>query len=127
MTMFRRLMEAHKIELVKWPVAHPQLTGKVQQAYATLSSEDSKNFTKVKEAILKHYNINEETCHLRFWSAKAKERESLTEMAPCLMDVTVKWLKEHDTREKVIDIIVMEHFITMLPEEIRVWVKEHKP
>ena len=41
--------------------------------------------------------------------------------------MAVKWLKEHDTREKVIDMIVIEQFITMLPEEIRVWVKEHKP
>ena len=41
--------------------------------------------------------------------------------------MAVKWLKEHDTQEKVIDMIVMEQFITMLLEEIRVWVKEHKP
>ena len=27
-----------------------------------------------------------------------------------------KWLKEHDIREKVIDMIVMEQFITMLPK-----------
>ena len=27
----------------------------------------------------------------------------------------------------MIDMIVMKQFITMLPEEIRVWVKEHKP
>ena len=40
------------------------------------------------------------------------------------MDVAAK---EHDTRTKVIDMVVMEQFITMLPEEIRVWVKEHRP
>ena len=37
-----------------------------------------------------------------------------------LTDMAVKWLKEHDTREKVIEMIVMKQFITMLPE-IRVW------
>ena len=37
------------------------------------------------------------------------------------------WLKEWETRAKVICMIVMEQFITMLPEEVRVWVKEHKP
>ena len=41
--------------------------------------------------------------------------------------MAAKSLKEHDTRLKVIDMIVMEQFITMLLEEIRVWVKEHKP
>ena len=128
MTIFERSVEAHKIEHVKWPVLlAPQLTGKAQQAYAALSSEDSKTFTKVKEAIFKHYDINKETYRQRFRSTKAKEGESPTEMIIRLTDMAVKWLKEHDTREKVTDIIVMEQFITMLPEEIRVWVKEYKP
>ena len=41
--------------------------------------------------------------------------------------MAAKWLKEHDTREKVIDTIVMEQSITMLSEVIRARVKEHKP
>ena len=56
MMTFERSMEAHEIERGKWPVLlGPQLTGKAQQAYAALSSEDSKDFTKVKEAIFKRY------------------------------------------------------------------------
>ena len=38
-----------------------------------------------------------------------------------------KCLKECETRAKVIDMVVIEQFITMLPEKIRVWAKEHKP
>ena len=61
MMTFERSMEAHEIECVKWLVLlTPQLTGKVQQAYAALSSKNSKIFTKVKEAIFKHYDINEQ-------------------------------------------------------------------
>ena len=60
MMTFERSMEAHEIERIKWPVLlAPQLTGKAQQTYAALSSEDFKNFTKVKEAIFKRYDINE--------------------------------------------------------------------
>ena len=44
-----------------------------------------------------------------------------------LKDMAEKWFKEHDTRAKVINMIVMEQFITVFLEEIRVWVKEHKP
>ena len=128
MMTFERSMEAHEIERVKWLVLlAPQLTGKAQQAYAALSSEDSKNFTKVKEAIFKYYDINEETYRQRFRSSKVKEGESPTEIVTRLTDMAVRWLKEHDTRAKVIDMVVMEQFITMLLEEIRVWVKEHKP
>ena len=105
----------------------PQLTGKAQQAYAALSSEVSKDFTKVKEAIFKWYDINDETYRQRFRAAKEKEGESPTEIVTRLTDMAAKWLKKCKTRAKVIDMIVMEQFITMLPKEIRVWVKEHKP
>ena len=45
MIMFERSMEAHKIERVKWLVLlASKLTGEGQQAYAALSSKDSKNF-----------------------------------------------------------------------------------
>ena len=125
-TMFKRLMEAHEIEQTKWlMLLVQQLTGKVHQAYAALS-KDSKNFAKVKEAIFKRYDINEETYHQRFWTAKAKEGESSSEAVAHLSDMATKWLKEHDTRltiERVIDMIVREQFLTMLPEDIRVWVK----
>ena len=65
--------------------------------------------------------------HQIFWSAMAKEGESPTEKVTHLKDMAAKWLKEHDSRAKVNDIIVMKQFITMLPEEMRVWVKEHNP
>ena len=44
-----------------------------------------------------------------------------------LTDLAGKWLKVKDTREKVIDSVVQEQFIDVLPEEARVWVKERKP
>ena len=53
MMTFERSMDAQEVEHIKWLVLlTPQSTGKAQQAYATLSSKDSKNFTKVKEAVL---------------------------------------------------------------------------
>ena len=39
--------------------------------------------------------------------------------------MAAKWLKEHDTKERGIDMIVREQFLTMLPEDIQV--SEHKP
>ena len=95
MTTFERSMEAHEIEHGKWPVLlGPQLTGKAQQAYAALSSKDSKFFTKVKEVTFKQYDINQETYHQRFRAVKPKEGESPTEIVTRLTDMAPKWLKE---------------------------------
>ena len=95
MTTFERSMEAHEIERAKWPVLlTSQLIGKAQQAYAALSSGDFKNFAKVKEAIFKRYDINnEEKYRQRFRSAKAKERESPTEIVTRLTDMAASGLK----------------------------------
>ena len=49
--------------------------------------------TKAKKAIFKHYNINEETYRHKFWSAKAKERESPTEIVTHLTDMAASGLK----------------------------------
>ena len=38
-----------------------------------------------------------------------------------------KWLKDCGNRAAVVDVIVKEQFIEVLPEEVRVWVKERKP
>ena len=91
-----------------------------------LAAKTPRTFTKTKEAIFKHYNINEETYCQRFWLAKVKERELPTKIVTRIIVMAAKWL-EHDTRAKMIDVVVMEQFITMLPEKIRVWVKERKP
>jgi len=39
----------------------PQLTGRAQQAYAALNADDAAKYEKVKAAILRRYDISEET------------------------------------------------------------------
>ena len=41
----------------------PYLTGKAQQAYAALSSEEAADYTNLKEEILHKYNINIDSFH----------------------------------------------------------------
>ena len=101
----------------------PQLTGKALQAYAALSNDDSKVYEKVKEAIFRRYDINEETYRQRFRAVKWKMNETPTR----IKDLAEKWLKTTTTKEEVIDAVVKEQFIEVLPEEAKVWVKEHKP
>ena len=66
-------------------------------------------------------------CTASDFEQRRQRRESHLLRVTRLTDMATKWLKECETRAKVIDMIVMEQFITMLPEEISVWVKEHKP
>ena len=125
LTTFERVVEAHNVEPAKWaPILAPQLTGKGQEACGAM---DAKDYQKVKQAILQHYNINEETYQQRFHSAKPEEEETPVELVMRIRGLAEKWLKKCETREQVIDTIVKEHFMLALPEDVRVWVTERRP
>ena len=76
----------------KWPkeVWATQVAGilssKVMAAYAALTPEDAIQYEKVKEAILRRYEINEETYQQRFRQDRKKCEESYREYADQLGD-----------------------------------------
>ena len=104
----------------------PQLTGRAQQAYATLDPSDAQSYNGVKAAILRRY-INEETYKKRFRALKFKHGQSPTELVTRLSDIAGKWLKACKTIEDVQDAVVKEQLLSALPDDVRVWVSERKP
>ena len=44
-----------------------------------------------------------------------------------LMDLQVKWLKDHKTVEAVREVIGLEQFLSTLPTSVKLWVAERKP
>ena len=67
LTTFERMMEVYAVEKARWAfLLAPQLTGKAQQAYAAMAGDVANNYDQVKEAILKRYNISEESYRMRF-------------------------------------------------------------
>ena len=50
---FERIMEAYNVPKEQWTYClAPQLTGRVQQAFAALPQDESKGYNEVKAAIL---------------------------------------------------------------------------
>ena len=119
---FERAVQAHEVEAA--PILAPQLTGRAQEAYAAMGDEDAKDYTKVIQAILQWYNINEETYRQRL---KPKEHETPVELVTRTRILAEKWLKKYKTKEEVVDVIIKEQFAEALPEEVKVWVKERRP
>ena len=77
LTTFERVMEAYEVNRARWSFKlAPQLTGKAQQAYAALPPDDAKDYSTVKAAILRRYNINEETYWQRFRTLKLRGRDA---------------------------------------------------
>lgn len=111
LTTFERIMAANEVARERWYFQlAPHLTGKAQQAYAALSLDDAKTYDTVKEVILRRYDINEETYRQRFRKLQPKEAES-----PQDSPKATRWVRESKTREDLLDLIVREQFLAILP------------
>ena len=122
---FERIMAANKVGRERWSFQlAPYLTGK---AYAALPPDDAKMYDTVKEAILRRYDINEETYRQRFRKLRPKEGEYPQELITRLRDLATRWARESKTRDELLDLVVREQFLAILPEDIRVAVIERQP
>jgi len=125
---FERLMQAYEIKPERWAFKlAPQLVGKAQQAYAALTPEAAADYEQLKKAILRRYDVNEETYRQCFRVATWKSSETARELVVRLEDLATKWTKDCKIVEELRDAVVMEQLLNMLPKEIRVWVKERRP
>ena len=103
LSMFERLMSAYNVSKQRWVYKlAPQLSGKAQQAYTMLSSDEAKEYDQVNDVILRRYDISEETYKQQFRTAMKSTDESNRELAVRVKDLAVKWLKQHTTVDDII-------------------------
>ena len=125
---FERSMEAYEIDTKCWSfLLAPHLTGKVQQAYAAMTANSARDYEQLKVAILQHYNINEETYRQRFRACTLRNGEPPQEFITRLHDLASQWTRDCKTAAEVVDLIVRQQFLSGLPEEMRICVKERSP
>ena len=101
------------------------LTGKAMAAYAALSTEDAGSYERAKAAVLRRYEINEETHRIRFRQDRKKTGESHREWMDRLKDHFSRWTKEQTM--PVTEVVILEQFLQCVPEDLRVWLRERKP
>eukprot|EP00731_Ephydatia_muelleri_P034136 Em0048g12a len=120
LTTFERIMRAYEVKDERWAVKiAPQLTGKAQQAYAAMKAEDAGNYQLVKEAILRRYDISEQTYRQRFRDAVMKKDETVGELNVRLTDLFLKWTKGCKTVEQLRDLMILEQLVNTLQTEER--------
>ena len=81
----------------------------------------------MKAAILRRYDINEEMYRQRFRSGTKKAGESYQELATRLCDLATKWTRGCGSQEELLQVVVTEQVLSVLPKDIQVWVRERKP
>ena len=125
LTTFERVMTAYEVPKARWSFKlASQLVGKAQQAYAALGVDEASDYEQLKQAVLRRYDINEESHRRRFRTASKKDGETNRELVTRLDDFATKWLQGCCTIQ---DRVVLEQLLNLLPENVRIWVMEQKP
>ena len=129
LTGFERIATAYKWPKGTWTLRlTPMLTGKAMAAYANMDHAQAGDYDQVKAAILRRYDINEETYRQRFRTTRKEREESYGELAIRLRDLFCKWAQPNkSTVEEVTELMVMEQLVANMPLELQVWVRERKP
>uniref|UniRef100_K7EXH9 Gypsy retrotransposon integrase-like protein 1 n=1 Tax=Pelodiscus sinensis TaxID=13735 RepID=K7EXH9_PELSI len=118
----------------RWPEENwatllaPYLTGAAQGAYRGLAARDALHYHKVKEAILDQAGITPETHRQRFRTEKYRPGERPRAVVQRLKEAAMRWLEpERKSSMQVVEMVVLDQFLQILPPDSRLWVRRHQP
>ena len=66
-----------------------------------MQSEEAGDYEELKSAVLRRYNINEETYRQRFRASKRQEGEFFCDLAIRLINLSKKWMRDCNTVEDI--------------------------
>ncbi|XP_044303747.1 zinc finger protein 24-like [Varanus komodoensis] len=127
---FERMADASQWPREEW-VARlvPILSGQAQQAYFSLDPKDKGDYGKVKVAILRLDDYITAEAHrqgFRHFCYQAAEGPRGT--CRRLQELCHRWLKpESQTKEQIVDLLILEQFLVILPQDMQDWIRERGP
>ncbi|XP_048345114.1 zinc finger and SCAN domain-containing protein 22-like [Sphaerodactylus townsendi] len=121
-------------EACQWPkeewVARllPALSGEAKQAYSRLDLRDREDYGKLKAAILRGDAVSREKKRQHFRHFCYLEAEGPRGTYSRLQELCRRWLKvERHSKEQILEFLILEQFLTILPPEVQNWVREREP
>ncbi|XP_053147478.1 zinc finger protein 397-like isoform X2 [Hemicordylus capensis] len=106
----------------------PALSGEAKQAFSSLSARDRGDFGKVKAAILQGEALMRERQRQHFRQFCYQEVEGPRAVYGRLRELCCQWLKaERHTKDEILELLILEQFLTVLPQEMQSWVRNGGP
>lgn len=106
----------------------PALDEEAEKAFRSLDDKDQGDFWKVKTAILQREAMNQERKRQQFRRFCYQEAKGPREVFLQLQHLCHQWLKaERQTKEQILEQLILEQFLSILPKEMQSWVREQGP
>ncbi|XP_048373578.1 zinc finger protein 24-like isoform X2 [Sphaerodactylus townsendi] len=106
----------------------PALNGDAREAYLSLGTNDRQDYGKVRAAILKREPFAMEKRRQHFRQFRYQEAKGPRDAYRRLRELCHHWLNpESWTKEQILELLILEQFLTILPQEIQNQVWERIP
>ena len=106
------------------------LKGKALEVYSRLSSAEANEYGKVKQALLKRFELTQEGFRQKFRSCQPEKGESAPQFAYRLENYLIRWIELSGTDKSfngLKDLLLREQFINASQRNLALFLKERKP
>ncbi|XP_054832537.1 zinc finger protein 397-like [Eublepharis macularius] len=126
---FEQVAEACQWRKEEWVTRlRPALSGEAQEAFNSLLLRDREDYGKVKAAILQVDAMSQEKQRQQFRHYCYQEAEGPQGAYSHLREMCRGWLRvENHSKEQILELLILEQLLTILPPEIQSWVRENGP
>ncbi|KAM4622286.1 uncharacterized protein O3C94_020107 [Discoglossus pictus] len=127
---FERLCQLHEINAAdQVTLLVSKLAGRAAEAYRTMPDEDSRDYQKVKQAILDRYAITPEAYRQRFRESRKTEKDTHMEWTHRLTRAGKGWVQaaQATTVEDMLQLLLLEQFFQGLTPDLQNWLRDRKP
>ena len=128
-TLFERTADTLKWPRKVWPLLlQCVLTGKAQEAYASLSPDDSLDYAKVKAAVLRAFELVPEAYRQKFRRFKKLDNQTFAEFGREKEALFDRWCQSSKVTHfnQLRELILLEEFKNCLPDKVATYINEQK-
>ncbi|XP_048345048.1 zinc finger protein 397-like isoform X2 [Sphaerodactylus townsendi] len=106
----------------------PALSKEAAKAFNNLSAKHKEDYGKVKAAILREDALSQEKQRQQFRCFCYQVAEGPRGAYSRLQKMCRGWLRvENHSKEQILELLILEQLLSILPPEIQSWVREHGP
>lgn len=127
---FEKFAQAAGWDEGQWAVSlSALLTGKALDIYYRMDTDESSDYSCLKQALLKRYGLTAEGYRRRLRESKPDQDETPDQFVVRLQSYLKQWIEmseAEDSRSGLKDLIIREQFMNICPADLRIFLSERR-